>query len=118
MPELSAAIVVVIVVNAVFAFVQEHRADRAVEALRDVLPLRVSVRREGAPVEILADAVVPGDVLLLAAGDRVPADAELITSPGLRVDESTLTGESTSGRAGSLRLRRHLRHCRVCGSER
>jgi P-type Ca2+ transporter type 2C len=94
MPELSAAIVVVIVVNAVFSFVQEHRADRAIEALRDVLPLRVIVRREGAPVEILADAVVPGDVLLLAAGDRVPADAELITSPGLRVDESTLTGES------------------------
>ena len=94
MPALSAAIVVVIVVNAVFSFVQEHRADRAVEALRDVLPLRVRVRRDGAPGEILADAVVPGDVLLLAAGDSVPADAELISSLDLRVDESTLTGES------------------------
>jgi len=94
MPELSAAIVVVILVNAVFAFVQEHRADRAVEALRDMLPHRVTVRRDGESTEILAEEVVPGDALLLAAGDRVAADADLVVSTDLRVDESTLTGES------------------------
>ena len=94
LPQLSAAIVVVILVNAIFAFVQEHRADRAVEALRDLLPHRVTVRRDGVPVEILADEVVPGDVLLLAAGDRIAADADLVLTTDLRVDESALTGES------------------------
>jgi magnesium-transporting ATPase (P-type) len=94
LPQLSVAIVVVILINAVFSFVQEYRADRAVEALRDMLPHRVTVRRDGEATEILAEEVVPGDLLVLAAGDRVAADAELGNSADLRVDESTLTGES------------------------
>jgi len=94
MPELSVAIVVVIVVNAVFSYVQEHRAEQAVAALRRMLPLHVRVRRDGASVEVPNEEVVPGDVLLLAPGDRVAADADLLTAADLRIDESTLTGES------------------------
>ena len=94
LPELSVAIVVVILVNAIFAFVQEYRAERAVEALRLMLPLEVRVRRDGVPVSINSEEVVPGDVLLLAPGDKVAADAELVSRHNLRVDESTLTGEA------------------------
>ncbi|RAG31753.1 cation-transporting P-type ATPase, partial [Burkholderia multivorans] len=77
------------------SFVQEHRAERAVAALRRMLPLRVRVRRDGEPVEILSEDVVPGDVLLLAPGDRVAADGDVLAAADLRVDESTLTGESS-----------------------
>jgi len=94
MPELSVAIVVVILVNAVFSFAQEFRAERAVEALRRILPQRVRVRRDGRPIEVTADQLVPGDVMLLAAGDRVSADGELLVDVELKVDMSTLTGES------------------------
>ena len=94
LPQLSAAIVTVILVNAVFAFVQEYRAERAVAALRQMLPPRVRVRRDGEATEIPSEEVVPGDVLLLAPGDRVAADADLLVATDLRVDESTLTGEA------------------------
>jgi magnesium-transporting ATPase (P-type) len=93
-PPLSVAIVAVILINAVFSFAQEYRAERAVEALRRVLPQRARVRRGGRTREILAEELVPGDVMLLAAGDRVSADAELLVAAELRVDMSTLTGES------------------------
>jgi magnesium-transporting ATPase (P-type) len=85
----------VIAVNAVFSFVQEYRAERAVTALRRMLPLRVRVRRDGEATEIASEEVVPGDLLLLAPGDRVAGDAELLSQRNLRVDESTLTGESS-----------------------
>ncbi|HXV34590.1 MAG TPA: cation-transporting P-type ATPase [Gaiellaceae bacterium] len=94
LPELSAAIVTVILVNAAFAFVQEYRAEKAVEALREMLPARVRVRRDGVTTEIPNEEVVPGDVLLLAPGDKVAADADLLAAAELRVDEATLTGES------------------------
>ena len=94
LPELAAAIVAVIVINAVFAFVQEYRAEKAVAALRRMLPVRVRVRRGGVPVEIPSEEVVPGDLLVLAPGDRISADADLITASELRVDQSALTGES------------------------
>jgi Ca2+-transporting ATPase len=94
LPQLSIAIVAVIVVNAAFSFVQEYRAERAIEALRRILPQRVSVRRDGHPREIDAQEVVPGDILLLAAGDRVAADGELVADVELKIDMSTLTGES------------------------
>jgi Ca2+-transporting ATPase len=94
LPQLSVAIVAVIVVNAVFSFVQEYRAERAIEALRRILPQRASVRRDGRPREIEAQEVVPGDVLLLSAGDRIAADGELVADVELRIDMSALTGES------------------------
>ncbi|RPF20517.1 cation-translocating P-type ATPase [Myceligenerans xiligouense] len=94
LPQLGVAIVVVIVLNAVFAFVQEQRADHAAERLRDLLPRRVTVRRDGHPTRIEASDVVVGDVLLLESGDRIPADATAVRAAGLRVDTALLTGES------------------------
>jgi magnesium-transporting ATPase (P-type) len=93
-PELSIAIVAVIIVNAMFSFIQEYRAERAVEALRRILPRRARVRRDGRTLEILVEEVVPDDVLLLAAGDRSAADGRLCLERALRVDMSALTGES------------------------
>ncbi len=90
---LAVAIVAVIVLNALFAFVQELQAERATEALQEFLPPHARVRRDGRPVDIDARALVPGDVLLLAEGDRPSADCRLIDG-SLEVDMSPLTGES------------------------
>ncbi len=90
---LAVAIVLVIVLNAAFAFAQERQAEHATEALRDLLPPSARVRRGGALVEIDATALVPGDLLLLAEGDRLSADARLIAG-AVEVDMSPLTGES------------------------
>src|SRR5438093_6836563 len=73
MPQLALAIFVVIVLNGIFAFLQEYRAERAGEKLRDLLPRRAAVLRDGRPVEIDAGELVPGDVVLLRAGDRISA---------------------------------------------
>lgn len=94
LPALGIAIFVVVVVNGAFAFTMEHRADRAAARLRDLLPQRVAVVRGGRHVEIDASQVVVGDVVLLEAGDRVPADMTLLESHSMTVDTSTLTGES------------------------
>ena len=93
MVALAVAIVVVIVLNAAFAFVQERQAEHATEALRELLPPHARVRRGGALVEIDATTLVPGDLLLLAEGDRLSADARLIAG-AVEVDMSPLTGES------------------------
>ena len=96
MATLGAAIVGVIVVNAVFSFWQQHRAERALEALEQLLPPRVLALREGEPTELDARGLVPGDLILLDAGARVPADSRVIEAFGLRADNATLTGESVS----------------------
>jgi magnesium-transporting ATPase (P-type) len=89
------AVVVVILVNAGFAFAQEQQAERAVEALRDYLPSRASVLREGRIELIDATRLVPGDVIAIEEGDRISADARLIEG-AVEVDMSTLTGESAT----------------------
>jgi magnesium-transporting ATPase (P-type) len=94
LPQLSVAIVAVVIVNAAFAYVQERKAERATEALKRLLPQTVQVRRDGLLGEIPAEELVPGDLLVLAAGDRISADAELVSRTQLRVDASVLTGES------------------------
>ena len=94
LPALGVAIFGVILANAAFSFAQEARANRAAERLRALLPMQVTVRRDGRPVRVEAAHVVVGDVLLLEAGDRVPADATVTVSHGLLVDTSMLTGES------------------------
>ncbi|MCC6226504.1 MAG: cation-transporting P-type ATPase [Microthrixaceae bacterium] len=94
MAELGIAIFIVIVVNAIFAFAQQSRAERAAEKLRDLLPRRVTARRDGIEVEIDASELVTDDVVLLADGDRVSADLDLIAAAGLEVDSSLLSGES------------------------
>jgi calcium-translocating P-type ATPase len=89
----AVAIVIVIAINAAFAFVQEMQAERAVEALSRYLPERVRVLRDGAPREVAANELVPGDVVLLGEGERISADARLLDG-AVEVDISTLTGES------------------------
>ncbi len=92
-PELSIAIAVVIVLNAVFAWAQEQQAERAVEALQRLAATHTTVVRDGHPRRLDTRDLVPGDVVLLAEGDRVPADARLLEG-ALEVDASALTGES------------------------
>ncbi len=89
----AVAIVVVIVINAVFAFVQEMQAERAVEALAAYLPPQAKVLRDGREQVIDAAELVPGDLLVIDEGDRISADARLL-SGAVEVDLSTLTGES------------------------
>ncbi|QRP42904.1 cation-transporting P-type ATPase [Amycolatopsis sp. FDAARGOS 1241] len=90
---LAVAIVGVIVLNGLLAFYQEQQAERAVEALGEYLPERTSVVRDGVVAHVAASELVRGDVVLLAEGDRVPADARLVDGT-LDVDASMLTGES------------------------
>jgi magnesium-transporting ATPase (P-type) len=94
LPQLGVAIIVVIVLNGIFAFAQEHRADRAAERLRDLLPRRANVLREGRIVTIDALELVLGDLVLLEGGDRVSADLRLREAHALQIDTSLLTGES------------------------
>lgn len=94
LPQLSIAIIAVIVLNGVFALIQQARADRAADRLQEMLPTRVTVFRDGRRRLIEAEDVVVGDVLLLESGDRVPADATVLAENRLLVDSSMLTGES------------------------
>ncbi|WP_298581492.1 HAD-IC family P-type ATPase [uncultured Luteimonas sp.] len=90
----AGVIAAVVLVNAVVGFVQEGRAEQALSALRSMLAPSARVLRDGHRATVAVEDLVPGDVLLLEAGDRVPADARLLRARGLRVDESVLTGES------------------------
>ena len=77
MPQLAVAIVVVILVNGIFAYIQQERAQRAAARLRELLPAIVSVRRDGRIVKVHTTELVPDDVVVLVAGDRVPAERPL-----------------------------------------
>ena len=94
MPQLGVAIIVVIIVNGVFAYIQQERAQHAAAKLRELLPAMVSVRRDNRVVKVHTTELVPGDAVVLVAGDRVPADLNLALAAGCTVDESMLTGES------------------------
>ncbi|MFH1819611.1 MAG: cation-transporting P-type ATPase [Pseudomonadota bacterium] len=94
MGRLGFAIVGVIVVNGIFSFWQEYRAEQAVAALRQLLPQKVLALRGGEVVELLASALVPGDIVLLEEGNFIPADCRLIEAFALRVNTATVTGES------------------------
>ena len=85
---------IVLLINAVLGYVQESRADDALAALEGMLEVVVRVRRDGEALEVPARELVPGDVVLLEAGDRVPADGRFLHATSVSVDESTLTGES------------------------
>jgi Ca2+-transporting ATPase len=93
LPELGWAIFAVIVINGAFSFFQEYRAERAVEALQQLLPHAILVVREGEPARLPATDLVPGDVVRVEEGDQVPADGQLLEASALRVDQSALTGE-------------------------
>ena len=94
MARLGIAIVGVILVNGIFSFWQEYKAEQAVAALRQLLPQKVQALRGGEIVEMPATGLVPGDIVLLEEGTIVPADCRLIEAFGLRVNTATVTGES------------------------
>jgi P-type Ca2+ transporter type 2C len=85
----------VVIINACFGFYQEYRAEQSLVALRSMLPARARVRRSSITQEIPAESLVPGDIVLVEAGDRIPADGRVIFAASLEIDESTLTGESS-----------------------
>jgi magnesium-transporting ATPase (P-type) len=90
----AAVILGVVLVNATIGFVQEGRAEQALAAIKSMIDPRSSVVRDGRRMTISADEVVRGDIVLVEAGDRVPADLRLIRARSLKVDEAILTGES------------------------
>ena len=90
----AAIIMAIVVFCAGLGFVQEYRAERALDALRTMLAPMITVLRDGRETETPSRDIVPGDILLLEAGDRIPADARLIESHSLHCDEASLTGES------------------------
>ncbi|MCW5881390.1 MAG: HAD-IC family P-type ATPase, partial [Anaerolineae bacterium] len=94
LPQLGLAIWLVNVINGVFSFWQEFKAERATEALRQMLAPFAHALRDGEEIRLPADQIVPGDVILLAEGDRVPADGRLVEEAELRIDQSTLSGEA------------------------
>jgi calcium-translocating P-type ATPase len=94
MATLGYAVLGVIIVNGLFSYWQEYRAEKALSALRNLLPRYTTALREGKAIKLLVSELVPGDVVLLVAGDDVPADCRLIEASGVRVNTANLTGES------------------------
>jgi len=90
----AAIIAVIVVFCAILGFIQEYRAERALEALKKMLTPTITVLRGGKEEEVPSKELVPGDILLLESGDRIPADARLVENHSLRCDEAPLTGES------------------------
>jgi magnesium-transporting ATPase (P-type) len=94
MPEIATAIVIVVIINGIFSYWQQYKAERAVEALESLLPRSVNVRRLGVETTVDSETVTLGDILILREGNSIPADARLIHAESLRMDASALTGES------------------------
>jgi Ca2+-transporting ATPase len=92
----ACVILAIVLLNAVIGFVQEYRADEAMAALQKMAATQAQVLRNGQTVEIAAADLVPGDVAVLEAGDVIPADVRFLETHALKVDESSLTGESTN----------------------
>lgn len=90
----SGVIFGVVIINAIIGFIQEGKAERALEAVRNMLSPQAMVIRDGKRFTLPADQIVPGDLVFIQSGDRVPADLRLINIRNLRVDEAMLTGES------------------------
>ncbi|MDM5271578.1 cation-transporting P-type ATPase [Sulfurovum sp. zt1-1] len=90
----TAVIVSVVIINALIGFLQEGKAEKAMDAIRNMLALKAKIIREGKHQSISAESLVPGDIVLLEAGDKVPADLRLLSIHGLKIQEAVLTGES------------------------
>ncbi len=94
-------ILAIVVLNAILGFVQEFKAEKALEALQKMLSPKCKVLRDGSVIKIDSKKLVPGDIVVLDIGDRVPADMRIIEAVNLKVDESPLTGESTPAHKSS-----------------
>ena len=91
---IAIALIGVVFLNATFTYLQEHQSERIMDSFQRMLPAKITVIRAGAPREVPVAELVPGDVITLNEGDRVPADGRLIAAKELKVDNSSLTGES------------------------
>ncbi|MCJ7720473.1 MAG: HAD-IC family P-type ATPase, partial [Candidatus Hadarchaeum sp.] len=89
-------IISIVIVSAALGFAQEHRAEKALEALKKMTAQTALVLRDGKEIQIRARDIVPGDILLFSTGDKVAADTRIIEAINLKVDEAPLTGESQS----------------------
>ncbi|MFC1691435.1 calcium-translocating P-type ATPase, SERCA-type [Nanoarchaeota archaeon] len=87
-------IAIIVVINGIFGFVQEYKAEKAIEALKKLTALKAKVIRNGKEMEIDSRDLVPGDIVLLETGSKIPADARLIEAVALQIEEASLTGES------------------------
>ena len=92
----AAAIFAIVLLNAVMGFIQEFRAERSLQALKKLSAPKAKVKREGQIQEVAAENLVPGDLIIVELGDKIPADARVVESNNLKVNEASLTGESTS----------------------
>jgi len=90
----AVVISIIVILNGIFGFVQEYKAEKAIEALRKLTALKAKIIRAGKEIEIDSRELVPGDIILLETGSKVPADARLLQIAVLQVDEASLTGES------------------------
>lgn len=88
------ALASVVILNAIFTFIQEYQSEKIIESFRKMMPLKIDAFRDGVRQEILASELVPGDIIYLQEGDKIPADGRLIEENSLKVDHSSLTGES------------------------
>ena len=92
--QMGLVILAVVIISVLFNLFQERRAERAVEAIRNLVPMNARVIRDGQTKQIPIKNIVPGDIISLEEGDKVPADARILSSYEFSVDNSTLTGES------------------------
>ncbi|KAI0041087.1 Ca-transporting ATPase [Auriscalpium vulgare] len=92
----AVSITVAILIVLTVGFIQERRSEKSLEALNKLVPHHCHIVRDGQPVHVLANEVVPGDIVTFSTGDRVPADVRLVTTVDLEIDESSLTGETTA----------------------
>lgn len=92
----AAVILVIVLLNALVGFIQEYRAEKALDALRKLTVMQANVIRNNQPFAVSSGDLVPGDIVVLEAGNGVPADLRLISAYNLRIDESSLTGESVA----------------------
>ena len=90
----SIIIIAIVVLNAIMGVVQEAKAEKSIEALQEMTPPKAKVTRDGVTNEINAEDLVPGDIVTLEAGNYVPADCRMIESFNLKIEESSLTGET------------------------
>ncbi len=90
----AAVLFAAVIVNAVIGFIQEGKAENALDTIRNMLTLQTTILRDAEPIVMAAEAVVPGDIVVLSSGDKVPADLRLIAGKSLHVNEAILTGES------------------------
>ena len=111
----SAVIVAVVLINSVIGLIQEGKAERALEAISQLLSSQARVLRAGTLLTVDARQLVPGDIVLLQSGDKVPADLRLLSTRSLQIDESALSGESLASEKSTASVLLHSPLAERCG---